>query len=219
MKMIAALIMGAFLMGCSEPPHILSHQKRSTNIEDERAAKTPAILYGDEVFVLARRGMGGKLTDHATWNFAADARKLCGIRFAVESGQNWSEWLFKPTHRAHRARLVVFVGTSLGGFVAREHAQRWSYDGNGSRVRLLLIDTVPWTNPIPKNVGADHVVWRNVLQVDLGGGLPDGTIDDEQHDRTSLLPHALLIHSPQTRKEVAQEICRGITHPNKRPKQ
>jgi hypothetical protein len=184
----------------------------------------PAPLYGDEVFVLARRGMGGKFTDHATWNFAADARALCGIRFEVESKSTndvWSEWIFKKTHRAQRARLVVMVGTSLGGLRTTEHAERWKKDGGGQPVRLLLVDTVPWTGPIPSNVGKDHVVWRNRyasdLRIGLGGGRPKGTIADAQHDRARWLTHGVLIHSPQTRKEVAEEICRGITHPSKRP--
>lgn len=220
-KFLALALAGAFLLlGCKEAPHILDNARRSTNIEDVRP--DPKVIYGDEVFVLARRGMGGQLTDHATWYFAADARKLCGIRFAIESGsatQPWSEWLFKnKNHRAYRARLLVFVGTSLGGLRATEHAIRWGKEGNGSRVRLLLVDTVPWTPAIPKNVGSDHVVWRNTVPFQLGGGRPSGTINDAQHDRPRFLTHGILIHSPQTRKEVAEEICRGITHPDKRRK-
>jgi hypothetical protein len=209
------IMAGLFLAGCDDQPnHSFEKAKRSTNIEDVRDTR----LFGDEVFVLARRGWGGKLTDHATANFAADASKLCGIRFEVASGQAWSEWLFKPTHRAMKARKIVLVGTSLGGFVAREHAQRWSYDGNGAPVRLLLVDPVPWTNPIPKNVGADHVVWRNTAPFQLGGGRPEGTIQDAQHDRPAFQSHGYRIHNAQTRKEVAEEICRGITHPRERKK-
>ncbi|MGD9729566.1 MAG: hypothetical protein AB7R40_23625 [Nitrospiraceae bacterium] len=215
---VALALAGLSLAACKEEPHVMEPAKRSANIEDVRP--DPNIIYGDEVFVLARRGMGGKSTDHATWYFAADARKLCGIRFEVESRSTapnpWSEWIFRKTHRAQRARLVVFVGTSLGGLRATEHAIRWQKDGGGQPVRLLLIDTVPWTPAIPKNVGKDHVVWRNTVPLQFGGGRPEGTIDDPQHDRPRFLTHGILIHSPQTRKEVVTEICRGITHPSKR---
>jgi hypothetical protein len=219
-----APVLGAFLLaGCEEPkkPN-LADQRRSTNIEDVRP--DPNVIYGDEVFVLARRGMGGQLTDRATWYFAYDAHKTCGIRFMVESGsttQPYSEWLFKKTHRAHRARLVVFLGTSLGGLRATENAIRWGKEVPNAKARLLLVDTVPWTPAIPKYIGADHVVWRNTLAsygVALGGGKPQGTISDKQHDRPAFTTHGLLIHSAQTRKEVAAEICRGITHPSKRGK-
>jgi hypothetical protein len=184
----------------------------------------PAPLYGDEVFVLGRRGMGGQITDHATYGFADEARKVCGIRFYVESGSTttpYSEWLFKKTHRAHQARLIVMVGTSLGGLRVTENAIRWQRDGSGAPVRLLLVDTVPWTPAIPKNVGKDHVVWANKyaseLGIGLGGGIPEGTIRDAHHLRGRWLTHGLLIHSPQTKAEVVAEICRGITHPSKRP--
>ena len=210
---LLALLAGAFLLAGCEPAQ--EKAKTAPVVQQDSA------LYGDQVFVLARRGMGGKLTDRATYGFALEARKQCGIRFAVESGsatQPWSEWIFKKTHRAQRARLVVFVGTSLGGLRATEHAIRWQKDGGGQPARLLLVDTVPWTPAIPKNVGADHVVWRNTVPFQLGGGRPDGTINDPQHDRPRFLTHGVLIHAQQTHKEVVEEICRGITHPNKRGK-
>ena len=172
------------------------------------------VIYGDEVFVLARRGMGGQVTDHATYGFAADARKECGIRFVVESGsttQPYSEWLFKKTHRAHQAKLVVFLGTSLGGLRATENAIRWQKEVPNAKARLLLVDTVPWTPAIPKYIGADHVVWRNTASFQLGGGRPQGTIADKQHDRPDFATHSWMIHRPQTRAEVVKEICRGIT--------
>ena len=214
-RFIALALAGVFLWGCTEAEikHKFDHERRSTNIEDVR----DNTLYGDQVMVRAYRGMGGRLTDHATWYFAADAKQLCGVRFWVESGQQTDKAAFRPGSLTQQARFVVFVGTSLGGFKAREHAEHY-----GKPARLLLIDTVPWTRPIPKNVGKDHVVWRNTLAsffgVALGGGKPQGTISDKQHDRPAFNTHGLLIHSAQTRKEVAQEICRGITHPNKRGK-
>lgn len=180
----------------------------------------PAPVYGDEVFVLGRRGMGGKFTDHATYGFAEDAAKTCGVRFMVESGsttQPYSEWLFKKTHRAHKAKLVVFVGTSLGGLRATENAIRWKKEVPDAKARLLLVDTVPWTPAIPSYIGADHVVWHNrfasELGIGLGGGIPKGTVNP----RGRWLTHGAMIHAPQTHKEVVEEICRGITHPAKRP--
>jgi hypothetical protein len=215
MNKFLAPILGAFLLAActeAEVKHKFDHARRSANVEDAR----DTTLYGDQVMVRAYRGMGGQLTDHATWNFAYDAKKLCGVRFYVESGQQTDKAAFRPGSLTQRARFVVFVGTSLGGYKAREHAEAF-----GKPVRLLLVDTVPWTKPIPKNVGADHVVWRNTLALygaALGGGRPQGTINDKQHDRPDFTTHGLMIHRQQTRKEVAAEICRGITHPNKRPK-
>lgn len=211
-KFFGLAMCGAFLLaGCAEKP----------NLADQDARPDPNVIYGDEVFLLARRGMGGQFTDHATWYFAYDAHKKCGVRFMVESGSTtkpYSEWLFKKTHRAHRARLVVFLGTSLGGLRATENAIRWGKEVQNAKARLLLVDTVPWTPAIPKYIGADHVVWRNTLGIDLGGGRPAGTIADAQHDRPSFTTHALIIHRAQTRKEVVAEICRSITHPSKRIK-
>lgn len=215
-RVVAAALAAFLLAGCSEPAHILDKARRSINIEDERG-----VIYGDEVFVYARRGMGGQATDRATYGFALEARKQCGIRFNVESRattQAYSEWLFRKTHRAHEAKLVVFLGTSLGGLRATENAIRWGKEVPNAKARLLLVDTVPWTPPIPKYIGADHVVWRNTALLQLGGGRPQGTINDKQHDRPVLATHGWTIHRPQTHKEVVQEICRGITHPNKRPK-
>lgn len=178
-----------------------------------------APIYGDEVFMLARRGMGGKVTDRATYGFALAANKMCGVRFVVESGsttQPYSEWLFRKTHRAHQAKLVVFLGTSLGGLRATENAIRWGKEVPNAKARLLLVDTVPWTPAIPKYIGADHVVWRNTAPFQLGGGRPIGTINDAQHDRPDFATHGWIIHRPQTHREVVEEICRGITHPSKR---
>lgn len=220
LRLILAALIVSVLAGCQPQkpaPHILDNARRSTNIEDVRP--NPNILYGDEVFVYARRGMGGQFTDRATYGFAAEARKRCGIRFNVESGATtmvYSEWLFNPTHRAHRARLVVFLGTSLGGLRATENAIRWSKEVPNARARLLLVDTVPWTPAIPKYIGADHVVWRNTIPGQLGGGRPRGTINDTQHDRPAFQTHGYRIHNAQTRKEVVAEICRGITHPRER---
>jgi hypothetical protein len=188
----------------------------------------PAVLYGDRVMVRLYRGWTGKFADHATDRFALEAKRLCGIRFYVDSGQEWDEAAFRKGSLTMRAEKVVFVGTSLGGFRAREHSQRWSYDGSGAPVRLLLIDPVPWTNPIPKVVGNDYVLWVNTAPAVFGGGIPAGVnskLDpktgkpvDPQRFRPSFSTHGILIHSPTTRQEVAEEICRGVTHPNKRPK-
>lgn len=188
--------------------------------EDVKNVVAPPVIYGDEVFVLARRGMGGQATDRATYGFALAANKQCGVRFVVESGsttQPYSEWLFRKTHRAHQAKLVVFLGTSLGGLRATENAIRWGKEVPNAKARLLLVDTVPWTPAIPKYIGADHVVWRNTMPFQLGGGRPIGTIASAHHDRPDFATHGWMIHRPQTRAEVAQEICRGITHPSKRP--
>lgn len=203
-RKIAGAVLGAFTLFAAGTAGYLTQ----TNLP-----KPPEIIYGDEVFVLARRGMGGQFTDRATYGFAADARKECGIRFVVESGsttQPYSEWLFKKSHRAHSAKLVVFVGTSLGGLRATENAIRWQKEVPNGRARLLLIDTVPWTPAIPKNVGKDHVVWRNTAPFQLGGGRPEGTINDKQHDRPRFLTHGMLIHSQQTHDEVVAEICKGV---------
>lgn len=179
------------------------------------ARAAPDVIYGDEVFVYARRGMGGQITDRATYGFAAEARKKCGIRFAVESAsttQAYSEWLFKKTHRAHKAKLVVFLGTSLGGLRANENAIRWGREVPNAKARLLLVDTVPWTPAIPKYIGDDHFVWRNTTPFQLGGGRPQGT----KHEVYDFTTHGWMIHRPQTHKEVVEQICRGITHPSKR---
>lgn len=162
------------------------------------------VIYGDEVRVRLYRGMGGKLTDHATYGFGEAARKKCGVRFYVESGQQTDKGAFSKFVR--EGKLVIFVGTSLGGYKAREHAAAFG----PQHARLLLIDPVPWTKPIPKNVGNDHVVWRNTAPFQLGGGKPQGTVND----RPSFATHGWLIHRKQTHDEVVTEICRGVT---KRP--
>ena len=210
-RKVAGAALGALTLFAAGTAGYLTH----TNLP-----KPPEVIYGDEVFVLARRGMGGQVTDHATYGFAAEARKECGIRFVVESGsttQPYSEWLFKKTHRAHKAKLVVFVGTSLGGLRATENAIRWGKEVPNAKARLLLVDTVPWTPAIPKYIGADHVVWRNTAPFQLGGGRPQGTIADKQHDRPDYTTNGWMIHRPQTHAEVVKEICKGITHPSKRP--
>lgn len=172
------------------------------------AIPTQDVIYGDEVRVRLYRGMGGKLTDHATYGFGEAARKRCGVRFYVESGQQTDKGAFGSFVRG--GKLVIFVGTSLGGYKAREHAAAFG----PQHARLLLVDTVPWTKPIPANVGKDHVVWRNTAPFQLGGGRPLGTIDDAQHDRPSFATHGWIIHRQQTHDEVVTEICRGVT---KRP--
>jgi hypothetical protein len=181
-------------------------------------------LYGDEVMVRAFRGWTGRFADWATDDFVLDAKKLCGARFYPSSGQDWDEAAFRKGSLTMRAKKVVFLGTSLGGFRAREHAQRWSYDGSGAPVRLLMVDPVPWTRPIPKVVGDDYVLWVNTNPIRIfGGGVPEGTKTGpdgtrSQNYRPSFSEHGILIHSATTRREVAEEICRGVTHPNQRPK-
>lgn len=172
--------------------------------------KPQEIIYGDEVRVRLYRGLGGRLFDRATDRFGLDANKLCGVRYYVESQNGMDTAALKPNSAVRNAKFVVFVGTSMGGEKARDMAAALS----PKKSRLLFVDTVPWTQPIPKSVGADHVVWRGIGP--LGKGRPEGTINDKQHDRPRFLTHGAIIHSAQTREEVVTEICRGITHPKHR---
>jgi hypothetical protein len=175
------------------------------------APSPPAgVIYGDEVRVRLYRGLGGRLFDRATDGFGLAAHKQCGVRYYVEGQGGMDNAALKANGAVRNAKFVVFVGTSMGGEKARDMAAAIS----PKKARVLFVDTVPWTQPIPKNVGSDHVVWRGIGP--LGRGRPAGTINDKQHDRPRNLTHGAIIHSAQTHSEVVTEICRGITHPKHR---
>jgi len=167
---------------------------------------TPEVLYGDEVRVRLYRGLGGRAFDHATDNFGFAAHKQCGVRFYVE-GQSGTDEAALKSPVIRNAKKVIFVGTSMGGKKARDMAEAMKRP-----VDLLLVDTVPWTGPIPPNV-KNQVTWRNTWPFQLGGGKPKGTKDDRPRAGT----HGGVIHALRTHEEVVDEICKGVVHPNKRP--
>jgi hypothetical protein len=163
----------------------------------------PEVIYGDEVRVRLYRGLTGRFADHATDQFGLSARKLCGIRYYVE-GQAGTDNYALTSPSIRDAKKLIFVGTSMGGKKARDMAEAVKRP-----VDLLLVDTVPWTEPIPANV-KNQVTWRNTWPFQLGGGKPRGTKDDRPRAGT----HGYVIHAQQTHDEVVAEICKGIT---KRP--
>lgn len=174
----------------------------ATYLTSTKIPAPPEVIYGDEVRVRLYRGLGGRVFDHATDNFGLQARKRCGIRYYVESQQGMDTAALAPDSAVRNAKKVIFVGTSMGGEKARDMAAAFS----PKKVDLLLVDTVPWTKPIPKNV-QNQVTWRNTWIGQLGGGKPAGTKDDRPRGGT----HGGVIHAQQTHDEVVAEICKGIT--------
>lgn len=168
-------------------------------------AVQPPVIYGDEVRVRLYRGLTGRLNDHATDVFGLSARKTCGIRYYVEGQAGMDRAALAPNSAVRNAKKVILVGTSAGGRKARDMAEALA----PKAVDLLLVDTVPWTKPVPKNV-ENQVTWRNTWLFQLGGGKPLGTKDDRPRGGT----HGGVIHAQQTHDEVVAEICRGVT---KRP--
>jgi hypothetical protein len=90
---VAALLVGAFLMGCSEPTpkHKMDHERRSANIEDVRQKPKTAVLvnglfvYGDPGMMgaikaaLEKRGWQVRIINHtAAKNLTVMPRALIG---------------------------------------------------------------------------------------------------------------------------------------------
>lgn len=164
--------------------------------------KPAEVVYGDEVRVRLYRGLTGRALDRATDNFGLQARKRCGVRYYVEGQAGTDSAALAPNSAVRTAKKVILVGTSMGGKKARDMAEALA----PQKVDLLLVDTVPWTGPIPKNV-QNQVTWRNTWPFQLGGGKPAGTKDDRPRGGT----HGGVIHAQQTMNEVVAAICKGVT--------
>jgi hypothetical protein len=143
------------------------------------------------------RGLGGALFSSTIDDIAADAQAKCNADVMI-MGWRWNDSPPPST------RLII-GGASMGG----RRAVQTTIAVSPRHVDLLLtIDPVPWTEPVPKNVGR-HINWRNTRQGELGGGKPQGTKIDIPVNNT----HIGTIASSRSR--AVKEICALASRPKK----